>query len=179
MRPSPRRPIVERSRPVLLVDSLPRGWIIQWASTAFCGASCGRPHGGRCVPRLPVRVPWGFLIGRRAHPRTAPGPTTTDRNATSSGSRGQVATRSAISASCSPLPAQPSPAPSGEPTAPLTRLRAHSADEPATGMQPTLTTVAERAGLFNLHPMVAISISTASRHQVSRCSQNEPTSPCI
>ena len=24
---------------VLLVESLPRGWIIRWASTAFCGAS--------------------------------------------------------------------------------------------------------------------------------------------
>ena len=47
---------------------------------------------------------------------------TTDRNATSPGSTRQVTTRSARSVSCSPSPAQPSTAPSGEPTAPLTQM---------------------------------------------------------
>jgi len=35
---------------------------------------------------------------------------------------------------------------------------AHSASEPAPGVQPTVTTVAETADLFNLHPMVAINL---------------------
>jgi len=35
---------------------------------------------------------------------------------------------------------------------------AHSASEPAPGVQPTVTTVAKTADLFNLHPMVAINL---------------------
>ncbi len=35
---------------------------------------------------------------------------------------------------------------------------AHSTSEPAPGVQPTVTTVAKTADLFNLHPMVAINL---------------------
>jgi len=48
--------------------------------------------------------------------------------------------------------------PSGEPIPPLTRMPLHSPGEPAPGIQPTLNTAAETAGLFNLHPRVAINL---------------------
>jgi len=48
---------------------------------------------------------------------------------------------------------------------------AHSASEPAPGVQPTVTMVAKTADLFNLHPMVAINLHCIPT-ALSRSSQN-------
>jgi len=46
----------------------------------------------------------------------------------------------------------------GEPDGAVDADAAHSAGEPAPGMQPKLNMATETAGLFNLHPMVAINL---------------------
>jgi len=48
---------------------------------------------------------------------------------------------------------------------------AHSASEPAPGVQPTVTTVAKTADLFNLHPMVATNLHCIPTAALSRCAR--------